>query len=146
MTALSEEEDFVYVDLCPLNKRYDQKYGNDLVGFAQGRIKVEGVNELTLKLFPWCGLLMKYDLTEDLVRKWLGVHGEEPNEHFSLCNKQAMSYAKMWLEDANITNKIDFKKYSSYMYRVFNINVEPPGKTCEIIDNTSEDFLELKEN
>lgn len=144
--ALGEEEEFVYVDLCSLNKRYNEKYGNDLVGFAQGKLKAEGVNELTLKLFPWFGLLMKYELTEDLISKWLGAHGETPNEHFALCNKQAMFYTKMWLEDANITNKIDFRKYASYMFRVFNINVEPPGKACEIMDNTSETFLELTED
>jgi hypothetical protein len=132
------------VGLVSLRTPYKEEYGNDLVAFAKGEITISVVDELTLKLFPWFGLLLKHKLSEDLINLWLGVHGKCPKEHFIRCNETAKSYTRMWIEDANIRNKIDFKKYASYMFRMFGQNVEPPKQvTAEAINMDDESFLEL---
>lgn len=136
----------VDVGLISLKTHYKEEYGNALVAFAKGEIKVPVVDELTLKLFPWFGLLMEYKLTEDLINIWLGVHGNNPKKHFIRCNEEAKNYARMWLEDANIRNRIDFRKYSSYLFRMFGQTAEPPKQnTTEVIDTDEENLLALTE-
>lgn len=143
---MSSQGKSINVGLVSLKTRYKEEYGNDLVAFAKGEIKVPVVDELTLKLFPWFGLLMKHKLTEDLINVWLGVHGNNPKEHFIRCNEEAKSYTRMWLEDANIRNRIDFRKYSSYLFRMFGQTAEPPKQnTAEVIDTDEENLLALTE-
>ncbi len=128
---MSKEHESVDVRLVSLSTRYKEEYGNDLVAFAKGEIKVLTMDELTLKRFPWFGLLMKHNLTEDLINRWLGIHGNNPKEHFIRCNEEAKSYSRMWLEDANIWDRIDFKKYVSYLFRMFGQIAELPKQIAE---------------
>jgi hypothetical protein len=133
-------------NLVSLRRHYNNAYGEDLILFAKGELKAEGVQALTLKLFPLFGIMIKHQLSEHLINQWLGTYGNHPQQHFIKCNEEAKSYSRMWLEDANISNKIDFKKYSSYMYRMFSITVEPPKPNEDTLTIEAKDeFLALEE-
>lgn len=142
---MSSQGEIINVGLVSLKTRYKEQYGNDLVAFAKGDLTVEAYPKEMTMLCPQIGLLAKYNFTTDLLNVWLGIHGNNPKQHFIDCVNLAKHFAEANLDTAYFVHKrISDKQHERALYKFFGKIAEPLKQIKSQEVEESEAFIAMK--